>query len=392
VLNKKASKGVKKMNSVFAKVLYTGRSLKENAFLHIKNNSIAGISETAEGRLLGKFEVITPAFIDPHSHIGIYRAGEPNDQGEANEKMNTFPVLSDVLDSLQMDDVAFKDAIEMGVLYSCIVPGSGNILSGRSAVIRHWAAHSTVALISRAGIKAALGYNPMSTKDWKGERPTTRMGAMGLLREQLDEARQKIETLQRAKGKKKEEIIFSAVQMLFRDILEGKETLRIHVHKIDDIAAMLRLVDEFKLKVTVEHAMDVHGPGIFGELKKAGIPVIYGPVDGFPSKVELKHKNWKNIQYLLDSGVQYGLMTDHPVTPARNLLMQTRWFIRAGLSKQQAVELISRKNAEILGIDRILGTLQKGRWASFVCWNGDPFDLTRYPVAVFAEGSLVYPV
>ncbi len=380
------------MNCVFAKMMYTGQSLSENAFLQIKNNKIVGISKTAQGNLLGKFDVITPAFIDAHSHIGIYRAGEPNDQGESNEKMNTFPVLADVLDSLQMDDAAFKDAIEMGVLYSCIVPGSGNILSGRSAIIRHRASHSSAALVSRAGIKAALGYNPMSTKDWKGERPTTRMGAMSLLRGQLEEVRQKIETHRRATGKKKEKIFFSATQAVFRDILERRETLRIHVHKIDDIAAMLRLVDEFKLRVTVEHAMDVHGPDIFGELKKAGIPVIYGPVDGFASKVELKHKNWKNIRHLLDSGVQYGLMTDHPVTPARNLLMQTRWFIRAGLSKQQAVELISRKNAEILGIDRMLGTLQKGRWASFVCWNGDPFDLTKYPVAVFAEGSQVYPV
>ena len=380
------------MNCVFARMIYTGQSINENAYVKINNNKIAGISKTAQGRLLGKFDVITPAFIDPHSHIGIYRAGEPNDQGESNEKMNTFPILSDVLDSLQMDDAAFKDAIEMGVLYSCIVPGSGNILSGRSAVIRHWASHSTGALVSRAGIKAALGYNPISTKDWKGERPFTRMGAMGLLRGQLDEVRQKIKIRRRAKGKKKEEVLFSATQAIFRDVLEGKETLRVHVHKIDDIAAMLRLVDEFKLKVTVEHAMDVHGPDIFGELKKAGIPVIYGPVDGFASKVELKHKNWKNVRHLLDSGVQYGLMTDHPVTPARNILMQTRWFIRAGLSKQQAVELISRRNAEILGIDRILGTLRKGRWASFVCWNGDPFDLTKYPVAVFAEGSQVYPV
>ncbi|MCG6972670.1 MAG: amidohydrolase family protein [Desulfobacterales bacterium] len=380
------------MNCVFARMMYTGQSINENAYLKIKSNKIAGVSKTAEGRLLGKFDVITPAFIDPHSHIGIYRAGEPNDQGESNERMNTFPVLSDVLDSLQMDDDAFKEAIEMGVLYSCIVPGSGNILSGRSAVIRHWAAHSNAALVSRAGIKAALGYNPMSTKDWKGERPTTRMGAMGLLREQLDDVNKKIKTRSRSAGKKKEEIVFSAAQEIFRDILQGKETLRTHVHKIDDIAALLRLAKEFKLKITVEHAMDVHGPEIFGELKKAGIPVIYGPVDAFASKVELKHKNWMNIRHLLDSGVQYGLMTDHPVTPARNLLMQTRWFIRAGLSKQQAVELISRRNAEILGIDRKLGTFRKGRWASFVCWNGDPFDLTKYPVAVFAEGSQIYPV
>ena len=82
---------------------------------------------------------------------------------------------------------------------------------------------STGALISRAGIKAALGYNPMSAQDWKGERPSTRMGAMGLLRGQLENVRQKMETLSRAKGKKKEEIHFSATQSVFKDILEGKE-------------------------------------------------------------------------------------------------------------------------------------------------------------------------
>jgi imidazolonepropionase-like amidohydrolase len=378
------------MNSVLAKVLFTGRSVKENAYLRFNKDRIAGISKTSAGKLLGKFDVITPAFIDPHSHIGMYRFGEPFHEGEGNEKMNTFLALSDALDSLQMDDLAFLEAIENGVLYSCIVPGSGNLVGGRSAVIRNWAKNSNDALVSRAGIKAALGYNPMSTKDWKGERPTTRMGAISLLRGQLDDVRQKMASYRRAKGKKREEITFSAAEKVLRDILEGKETLRVHVHKIDDIAALLRLVNEFKLRVTVEHAMDVHGTDIFNDLKKAGIPVVYGPIDGFAHKVELKHENWKNIRHLLDSGVKYGLMTDHPVIPTRNLLLQTRWFIRSGLSKQQAVELISRNNAEILGIDNMLGTLQKGRWASFVGWNGDPFDLTRYPVAVFAEGVKIF--
>jgi imidazolonepropionase-like amidohydrolase len=152
----------------------------------------------------------------------------------------------------------------------------------------------------------------------------------------------------------------------------------------------LRLVDEFKIKVTVDHAGDVHQPEIFRELKKRKIPVIYGPIDSFAYKVELKHEDWRNVRYLLESGVEFGLMTDHPVTLARQLLLQTRWFMRAGLSRQQAIELISRRNAQILGIADRLGTLQKGKWASFVCWNGDPFDLTCYPVAVYGEGELLY--
>ncbi len=378
------------MNSIYAKLIYTGKSVAKNSYLIFRKQNIIGISKSKKGTLLGDFPVLTPAFIDPHSHIGMHRAGEPSTEAEANENMNSILALPDALDSVQMDDAAFKDAIEMGVLYSCIVPGSGNIIGGLSAVIRNYAQNSTEALISRAGIKAAFGYNPMSTGSWKGERPSTRMGALSILRAKLDEVQQKVQKYRMARGQKKKEITFSAAEAVLRDLLAGKHILRVHVHKIDDIAALLRLLDEFKLKAAVEHAMDVHQPEIFHELKKRKIPVTYGPVDGFAYKVELKHENWRNIQHLVDSGVKYGLMTDHPVTPARQIFLQTRWFTRAGLSKQQAIELVTRRNAEVLGIQKTLGTLEKDKWASFTCWNGDPFDITAYPIEVYGEGDLLY--
>ena len=109
-----------------------------------------------------------------------------------------------------------------------------------------------------------------------------------------------------------------------------------------------------------------------------------------PYTTGILHEDWRNIRHLLASGVEFGLMTDHPVTLARQLFLQTRWFVRAGMSKQQAVELVSRNNAAILGIGKMLGTLQKGKWASFIGWNGDPFDLASYPVAVYGEGNLLY--
>ena len=60
------------------------------------------------------------------------------------------------------------------------------------------------------------------------------------------------------------------------------------------------------------------------------------------------------------------------------------------MSRQQAIELITHKNAGILGIDDRLGTLQRGKWASFICWSGDPFNMANYPKAVYGEGGLVY--
>jgi imidazolonepropionase-like amidohydrolase len=378
------------MKSVFAKTIYTGNSVRQNTFLVFSGQKISGLATSRKGELIGEYAVLTPALIDAHSHIGMHRSGEPSAEGEANDHLDSIMALPDALDSVQMDDAAFKDAIEMGVLYSCIVPGSGNIVGGQAAVIRNYAADSTGALIARAGVKAAFGYNPKSTTSWKGTRPSTRMGAAALLRSKFDEVQQKIRKYKAAKGAKKKEITFSSEENIYRDLLSGKTRLRAHVHKIDDIAALLRLVDEFKLKVTIEHAMDVHRPEIFRELKKRKIPVVYGPVDSFAYKVELKHENWRNIVHLVSSGVDFGLMTDHPVVLARQLLLQTRWFMRAGFSQRQAVELVTRQNAKILGLTRILGTLEKGKWASFVCWNGDPFNMTSYPLAVYGEGALLF--
>jgi len=378
------------MNCVRGKKVYTGKKVVKDAYVVFNGKKMVGVSKEKKGKLLGSFAVVTPAFVDPHSHIAMIRAGEPGAESEANEHMDSILAVPDALDSVQMDDSALKDAIEAGVLYSCVLPGSGNIIGGLSAVIRHYAKNTTDALVARAGVKAAFGYNPMSTVDWKGKRPSTRMGALAILRSRLTDVSQKMAKYKRAKGAKKQEITFTAEEAVLRDVLSRKHVLRVHVHKIDDIAALLRIVDEFKLKVTVEHAGDVHQPEIFAELKKRRIPVLYGPIESLAYKVELKHDTWRNIRHLMESGVEYGLMTDNPVNLTRLLFLQTRWFTRLGLSKQQAIELVSRKNAELIGLGNILGTLDRGKWASFTCWNGDPFDITSYPTAVYGEGELLF--
>jgi imidazolonepropionase-like amidohydrolase len=381
--------GEKSVKSVFAETLYTGDEVVRNVHLIFEGNAVKGVSREVKGEFCGKFPVVTPAFIDAHCHIGMERAGEPGSDGEANERMDSLLFLADALDSVQMDDTAFRDSVEQGVLYSCVLPGSGNIVGGRSAIIRNYARTTTEALIARSGIKAAFGYNPMSTRDWKGTRPYTRMGSLSLLRARLAAVKHKMGKAAKG-GTAGADSALTAEEEVIRSILSGKQGLRVHVHKIDDIASLLRLQEEFGIGVTVDHACDVNDGHIYSVLKERGIPVVFGPMDAFAYKVELKHENWRNIRFLLESGVDFGLMTDHPIIPQRNLLLESRWFIRCGLNRQDAIEIVTRRNAQILGLDGILGTLGKGKWASFSCWNGDPFDVTRYPVKVFGEGAVVF--
>jgi len=379
------------VKAVKAKLLYTGRpeSPLRDKYLAFEGSKIVGVyDEAPEGaEVVLEAEVVTPAFIDGHSHIGMARSGEPSEEGETNERFDSIVALADALESIYMDDKAFRESVESGVLYSCVLPGSGNLIGGRAVVIRNYAENIRDAFIAYAGVKAALGFNPRRTVEWKGTRPHTRMGAYALLRRRLLEA-VKADELVRI-GKKHPAEIDPETEALIR-IVRGVERLRVHVHKADDAYVLLKLKEEFSLKVTAEHLCDVHEARTFRALREAGVPIVYGPLDAFPYKVELKHESWRNVKYLIESGAKFCLMSDHPVTLQRNLYLQLRFLLRSGLRRWEAISKITKEAAEILGIADKLGTLEEGRWASFVAWSGDPFSLESYPVAVYAEGRLVH--
>jgi imidazolonepropionase-like amidohydrolase len=236
------------------------------------------------------------------------------------------------------------------------------------------------------GIKAALGYNPRSTTDWKGDRPSTRMGAIAMLRENFFKAR-KMQRLVKKKRKVMDEV--DPITEVFMDILSGKYKMMVHVHKEDDIMMLLQIASEFGIKVVANHCADVYRREVFEALKQSSIPIVYGPLDSFPYKVELKHESWRNLEKLLQSAAKFSLMSDHPVILQRNIFYTLRHLLRFGVSKADAISKISREAAEIIGIQNI-GQIKPGFKASLVVWNGDPFSLSSYPILVIAEGNIVY--
>ncbi len=380
------------MRAVRASVLYTGRphEVLHDVYLVYEGSEVKAITkERPEGAEVVDLEgaVVTPALIDAHCHIGMSRSGEHPSESETNEKYDSVLPLVDALSSVYMDDKAFRESIEFGVLYSCVLPGSGNIIGGRGAVIRNYGADVEEALIRHAGVKVALGFNPRSTTDWKGTRPFTRMGAVALLRKWLERARAAMRLVE--KGKKALEEIEPEVRFLF-PVVRGEETLRVHVHKSDDIVSLLMLRREYGLRVVVDHACDVNSRLTFEKLRREGVPLVYGPIDAFAYKTELRHESYKNVRHLVEVRPLFGLMSDHPVVLQRNLFLQLRFFRRYGMSKSECISVVTLNNAKILGVDDVLGTLEPGKWASFVAWSGDPFSLESYPVLVVGEGRVLH--
>jgi imidazolonepropionase-like amidohydrolase len=380
------------MKLIRSKTLFDGKNEKHDMYIGFENDEIKYVGrhkpekENENGEVIFEADTVTPGFIDSHSHIGMARSGEPSEEEEANEHMKSVYPLINSLHSIYMDDQSFAESVESGVLYSTVLPGSGNVIGGKAVLVRNFSKDIGSAYIMDVGIKAALGYNPRSTTKWKGDRPSTRMGAIALLRENFIKAR-KIQRLIHIEKKVIDEV--EPITEVFIDILLGKYKMMVHVHKEDDIMVLIQLAKEFGIKVVANHCADVYRREVFEALKRASIPIVYGPMDSFPYKVELKHESWRNVKQLLDSKAKFSIMSDHPVILQRNMFYTLRHLSRFGISRAEALSRITSDAADIIGINNI-GQIRPGFKSSFIIWNGDPFSLLNYPIMVVAEGKIAF--
>ncbi len=404
-----------KRTVIRASALYEGGRRLSDRKVVVEGDRIVEVS--AAGAVKADYEGhVTPALIDAHSHIGMFREGEPQSEAEGNDKSAQIMPLSDPLNSIYFDDRAFSDAVDFGVLYSCVVPGSGNLVGGRARVIRNFAKNRKEAVVLDYGYKMALGYNPRSTTSWKGDRPDTRMGVYQMLEKRFDEVlakqakselvlNRKLRELARSapeKGmgpqeldaerdavRREAELELSSEEQALLDLLSGEKTVKVHVHKEDDALYLIDLCRRYGLKATADHMMDIHHKEIFDEVERAGIPIVYGPMGCLAYKVELKHENYRNAALLLKSKADFGLMTDHPVVLSHLLRDSLKYFLIQGVSEADALSIVTSRNAKILGLDAELGSVGEGKLASLVVWDREPLSLAAYPRMVMAEGKVV---
>src|SRR5229473_6928468 len=149
------------MKLIKSRILFDGSDEKENLLIGFEGDEIRYVGSrkpeedtSSEIILEGDDIVVTPAFIDSHSHIGMVRSGEPGNEDESNEQMNSVYPLVNALHSIYMDDPSFTESVESGVLYSTVLPGSGNIIGGKAVLIRNFTQDIDQAYIMDVGIKA----------------------------------------------------------------------------------------------------------------------------------------------------------------------------------------------------------------------------------------------
>ncbi len=331
-------------------------------------------------KLNGKY--ITPGLIDAHSHIGMVEEGAGRDYADLNESTN--PVTPDVraIDAFYPDDPAIEEARKSGITTVYITPGSSNPVAGLGAVLKLKKGYiKDMILKERAGLKLSFGENPKATYGNNGKKPITRMAIAALIREAFYKAKV---YCNKRRGKEKD-----FEQEAFCLALRKQIPIRAHAHRKDDILTALRIAEEFGLEIIIEHCTEGHLA--IEEIKeyKNLKGCVSGPLLYFPWKVELKNLDFKNPALLSKSGIKVAIMSDHPFTPAKYLILYAALAYKAGMDEIDALNAITINPAEFLGIDKRTGSLEAGKDADFVIWSGHPFELKSQPIDVYIEGKKV---
>lgn len=326
----------------------------------------------------GKY--IVPGFVDPHTHIGVHRLeGEGGDQGV--EVSDTLTPQLDVVDGLDMFDPAFDDALKGGITSVGILPGSYmsfgtsveriNIISGQGAIYKT----NRKEIRRKAFLKIALGEHPKRFLAEKKLTPTTRMGIMAELRSIFTRAKEYSDK----KDKKYDPKLESLMAVINKEI-----PVRVHVHTVRDILAVLRFAKEFDLKVILDHATEAYL--LKEELKDTSI--VYGPVIFSKRGTELTNLDSSNLRLMKD--LQFVLTTDHPTIPIQYLDLLAGLAVSEGFSLREALALITIKAAKILGIDDRVGSIEPGKDADLVVLSGKPFEPDTQVIYTIVDGEICY--
>jgi imidazolonepropionase-like amidohydrolase len=293
-------------------------------------------------------------------------------------------------DGVYPQDLGFKDARSGGVSTVCVLPGSANVIGGLGAVLKTRGKYIEDMLVSdTVGLKIAFGENPKRVYGEQKKTPSTRMGTAGVLRETLIKGLNYKEKLEKSKDdpeKKPDKDL--AMEVMVR-VLDGEIPLRAHAHRTDDIITAIRIAKEFGVGVSIEHCTEGHK--IAERLAEEGVSAIIGPSLGHRSKREVVHRTFETAGILDEAGVKVAVMTDHPFNPIEFLPLAAGLCHRAGMKEESAIKAITINAAEIIGLDKRVGSLQKGKDADISIWTDHPFDTRSKLEKFFIEGEEVYP-
>ena len=329
---------------------------------------------------------VTPGLIDAFCVAGL--AGAWNIPADQDQDELSDPNQSDlrVLDGFNPTEGLVEFVRANGVTVVHTTPGRANPIAGQSGIFRTDGRTAESAAIKPvAAILVNLGEVPKA-----GKGPTTRMGTASLVRKAFADAQtyQANGRREPAGGSVPPKNAKHAALVL---ALDGTVPVYFAAHRMDDISTALRIAAEFKLKPVI--ALGTESFRMADELKKAGVPVVVHPtMQRAASSMETLHAFTGNAAVLADKGIPIAIGTafEGYVPKTRVLRHEASAAAANGLGHERALKAITIDAAKLLGIAEKYGSIEKGKVADLVLYDGDPFETRTQVTHTIMGGRVVY--
>lgn len=384
-----------------ATVLTVTKGRLEHTDLLLQNGKIARIGTNltapAGAQVIdatGKY--VMPGIIDPHSHMMA---------DAINEGSLSVTSMTRIRDVLNPTDIGIYRALAGGVTTINVLHGSANTIGGQNAVVKlKWGRPLDEMLFPGAppGIKFALGENVTRKNSQQAQRatgrplryPATRMGQEEILRDAFTRAQdyKKAWDEYRARVAKGEKNLVPPRRDLelepLVEVLEGKRFVHAHSYRADEMLMLLELAKEFGFTVrTLQHGLE--GYKIASEIAQAGTGLSTF-ADNWSYKIEAYDAIPYNVAILMRHGVITTINSDSDERIRRLNIDAAKLMRYGGLTENEALRTITYNGALQLGIEKRVGSIEVGKDADVVIWNGDPLSVYSSVETTFIDGEIFF--
>ena len=337
-------------------------------------------SGAVEHDVTGK--VIMPGLVDTHSHIGQVNGGD----GSAP----THPEVR-TLDGVNVRHSSIGRARAGGITTVNVLSGSGHLLSGQTThlKLRDGATVEELLFCENpltdicGGIKMANGTNSIRQPPF----PETRAKSASIVRQMFVDAQAYKDKKEAADGPDEMPQTDLAKEALI-EVLDGERIVHFHTHRHDDILTILRLKKEFGFKVVLHHVSE--GWRVADEIAEADVPCSIIVLDSPGGKHEAVNLYFRTGKVLEDAGVDVAYHTDDFITDSRLFLRSAAFGVRAGMSRDGALEAMTLAGARMLGLEERIGSLEEGKDADLIVISGDPLSVYTQIEQTWVEGEKVF--
>ncbi|PZU46725.1 MAG: amidohydrolase [Sphingomonas sp.] len=377
--------------------IYDGKGGRiENGAVRFEKGKVtaigASVDEAGATVIDGAGKWVTPGIIDIHSHLGDYPSPGVPAHSDGNEI--TSPVRPEVwaIHSVWPQDPNFSRALAGGVTVLHVLPGSANLFGGRGVTLKNVYGRTAQDMMMPEApwsLKMACGENPKRVYGSRNQMPGTRMGNVAMMRQTWANARDYQQRMKAAKGPQKRDLQMETLA----GVLDGKILVQNHCYRADEMANIVQLSKEFGYKVTTFHHA-VEGYKIADLLKENGICAAMW-ADWWGFKLESYDGIEENLPFFHASG---GCAITHSddadgiqrlnQETAKALSDGRKWGLQ--IKDEEAWTWIAINPAKALGIADKVGSLEPGKQADVLLWNGNPLSVYSRPEKVWIDGALMY--